>query len=926
MLPNADSTSAYLYSIVDDFNVPREKISQTCLDIEIKSSAIAAFYEFCEMDTDEPDVGFVFITPLSAPDIITLDNIVAAHTGNCQKDGSDAPTEVLYPNEGESLVYDSTSQTWINQKVDHGNLKNLSNDDHVQYVPTDASRGMSADWNAGNVRITADGGFTKGQTNVDLASFANITGLLTGGELSINSGDNTLLDIAAGTGIHVDMSDRNNPHVHIYSWDAQTVDPQLAGTRSKWAGIVCSDDDSTAVISTSFSAEEKRYTIVLGRFWGTGGATITTTKNYATAAFSFGKSMEDIASVLGAVNSFGNNYYPSSVGLKLKRSAGRSFRFAANYDNNDLSPNIYDSVEANPQNVYQYHLRDSHTTISKSLIDPNTYDSTGIATAVPSGKWTVQRVYYFPVSNTTHIVYGQDIYDSVSLAYDGIIKNNTVLNNDILEGSILRAYLLLQEGCVDLENSNTAQIVKAYSDPGLVPGFTNHGQLGGLDDDDHPQYHNDARADVLYYRKDYIEQSANILYEYPNAIGIPGNVKTALDYNYVWQSDVGYSGRVSPEYVVVLDGTTDVRIEAGFGYVSDGDITKSVFWDSTTFINIGSLTQGVYYFYVDSNGVITYSTNFNESYDIIRLGSVVSSGLDSVISIVQCPCFINAAGNRVANTLLDLGPFIHNEKSGVLNVSSNNPLALTAGQADVHWALSNYILPELDTVDNLDNVYAIYKAADGKYYPEYYFINPFGGAGIFQGNRWNDVTQNRFDLVSGNFTFTQGSDIVTATGIDATAIIDDYYIFFENDGSELMNPIAIGGVDTTGATTVITLSSPYVGTGGTGNAYAVKALPRIPEGNFAKYLAVRLVDQVGSLYFVPGTEYFNDENDAKFSAAPDYPDYVKQFDLRIAYLIAQQGLTSWEGQIYDLRPLPFFREGGGSGSGGGAIISTHSEL
>ena len=39
--------------------------------------------------------------------------------------------------------------------TDHGELTGLSDDDHTQYVLEDGSRGLSADWDAGNYNISS---------------------------------------------------------------------------------------------------------------------------------------------------------------------------------------------------------------------------------------------------------------------------------------------------------------------------------------------------------------------------------------------------------------------------------------------------------------------------------------------------------------------------------------------------------------------------------------------------------------------------------------------------------------------------------------------------------------------------------------------------------------------------------------------------
>jgi hypothetical protein len=196
---------------------------------------------------------------------------------------------------------------------------------------------------------------------------------------------------------------------------------------------------------------------------------------------------------------------------------------------------------------------------------------------------------------------------------------------------------------------------------------------------------------------------------------------------------------------------------------------------------------------------------------------------------------------------------------------------------------------------------------------------------IFPVDRYNDLTADGSSLIVASFTFTNGSKTVTVSG-DYTGSIDkDDFIYLSADSSAYMNPIedSTGAVVFSGGTTTITLEENYTGTGGTGNAVVVKSLPRIPDGKYAKHIVFRVLD--GDLISVYGNELFDSEDDARSGPLPDYPSSVKQYDVWIAYLLATPSLTSWSGHIYDLRPLPFYREGGG-GSGGGAVITSHSSL
>jgi hypothetical protein len=366
------------------------------------------------------------------------------------------------------------------------------------YIKRDGTTELTADWDVGDYEISA-AGFNKGNAEVDSANFANATGLLTGGTISINV-DPTKLDVASGTCLYVNMTDRDNPYVETLSWDATTVDSTLSGVRSKWAGIYRVSEGVGGVITdTDFTQLEKRTIAVLGRYWGNGTDTITGKGQYSTGAFNFAKTTEDLAYGLGSFNIRGNVISAGSESMRINRSAGQAVRYGARYSTNPTSPNVVDSTDQSNLSVYQYHLQGQNFTTVASGIDPNNYDVGGVKTAVTAGNWTAQRVYYFPGSSNVHIVYAQCSHPTKSLAENCIQQDNLVLNESILEGSILVAYLVLKQGCNDLTDSDQAEIIKAIDGiPALLPGKVNHGQLGGLDDDDHPQYFNEARGDLRY--------------------------------------------------------------------------------------------------------------------------------------------------------------------------------------------------------------------------------------------------------------------------------------------------------------------------------------------------------------------------------------------------------------------------------------------
>jgi hypothetical protein len=436
-----------------------------------------------------------------------------------------------------------------------------------QMLYKDGSVPLTNDWNAGDYTITA-GGFKKDNANVDLAVYADTTGILTGGTLSINAINSYMLDVISGTSIYVDMSDPGDPVVETLSWPTQSISGSLNGDFYKWIGVYrVSSGVGGLIIDNDFSALERRSTAVLGKYWSTisGSDEITNIANYTTAAYCAAKTLEDFIDSYGAVNITGNRYSVSTITpMTLRRTAGKAFRKGANRTNQPTSPNIYESTADNSISSYYYQISNSYRYTEKSEIDPNYYDVGGVLTPVPTGKWTVQRIYYFAVSDVTVVLWGQHCYDSLSLAYDGISSDNFDLLTGSVEGAVLRAYLIVKRGATDLTDLDQAIVYTAYGRDGVLPGLSNHGDLGGLANDDHIQYHNDFRGDSRYYTQTQVDYLLTTL---SGNVTISGNLDHGLlmglqdddHFQYVLVSGTRpFTGIVGYDSHKTFTSTTDI--------------------------------------------------------------------------------------------------------------------------------------------------------------------------------------------------------------------------------------------------------------------------------------------------------------------------------------------------------------------------------
>lgn len=292
------------------------------------------------------------------------------------------------------------------------------------------------------------------------------TGVLKGGGLSINA-DPTKLDIGAGSALIADYTNIDNVILTEVSWPDTVFDPTLASEYNKWIGVKKGADPNFTVgvfaAFPSFTQAEKREYAIIGRCWGNGTtSTIIGHADYATFAYGQSKTAEDIAYAIGSINKFGNVYESNGANLLFNKTAGESFRFSGNVADT-TSPNSLINPLQTAIDPFWYILQDGTDTSQVSEVDPNFYDVAGVKTAVPSGKYTIQRMYFYPGSEVNYLTYGQALYSSMGAAIPNIGHEAPVLNDVALDGGILRGWLILKDGATDLTDPLQAHFRPALS-------------------------------------------------------------------------------------------------------------------------------------------------------------------------------------------------------------------------------------------------------------------------------------------------------------------------------------------------------------------------------------------------------------------------------------------------------------------------------
>jgi hypothetical protein len=290
------------------------------------------------------------------------------------------------------------------------------------------------------------------------------TGLITGGELSINGSDTTKIDIAEGAGLVVDNhTDPLNPVVTEVSWSAMigVTDPYIATDTSSYISI-----NSAGALhwwgDDAYTDEDRRDYIILG--WTSHVDHIEVDTAYSEPQWCLGiyEQLEDFLDNFGSFNITGNDFSAYS-GLTIQRTEGKTFDNSTNYANTKKSPNIIISGAETSCPIY-YYYRTGIDTWKNDLpgvanINPNKYDNGTGLSDVPSGYWTIQVITYYAPTNAVDVQYGQSIYGSYAEARSGL--GDVVDINPYNLADTFRTWLLVRQGAADLANHADADFVSA---------------------------------------------------------------------------------------------------------------------------------------------------------------------------------------------------------------------------------------------------------------------------------------------------------------------------------------------------------------------------------------------------------------------------------------------------------------------------------
>jgi hypothetical protein len=476
------------------------------------------------------------------------------------------------------------------------------------------------------------------------------TGLLYGGLLSINSGNTATFDVTAGLGVFVNINATTSsapaPTVSYASWTAKTG-VTLAGLTSADISFVSVNSSGQLVQTTvPFTSSQYETQIPLGALIHPSRSYITFAQSYPHVAYDQAGQSDLFIRSFGPLKISGHDISGYGATLQLSRASGSAYAIGRNYPNDPNSPNLVSDTNANPASViyrqYRGATSGSWNTVVNTSVDPHYYDNgSGTLQPVPGGRYTIQRVFYFPNSPTVLLVYyGRATYNSIDTAKAALVFEQFSESQDTSDSAIFCAYLIIKSGISNFSATGDYSIIQG----GLFRSTVNVGGGGvavaNLDDLNDVTITSVANNQALVYDSGtahWVNKSFSSLPVVTSFNGLTGAVTGVGSFN-------GSTGSVV--------GVNSVRgLTGAVGITNGSGIGLSVSGQTMTFNNTGVLS-------IDGGtGAITNVAKTNV--DNVFSASQTISAANAALAIVDSSSFNEVSFQGEFNRL-----YFYNDLSG----------------------------------------------------------------------------------------------------------------------------------------------------------------------------------------------------------------------------------------------------------------------
>ena len=343
--------------------------------------------------------------------------------------------------------------------------------------PTDLAVGAIA-----NGGVLVRSGATVTSIPLSQFSMAQSTGLISGGVMTKNVGDESLLDISETFGQIVDTwTNPAAPVVHQIHHPATVgfLDQNIANGFTSYIAI----NSAGQLVSqlTEFGPHDRRQLVCLGWADHLDHATIDDCRTEPYCIHNPIARLDDAEEDHGPFNIDGNIFGPTSATgqLKLSRTAGHTHDNGGNAIADPLDPDRVPNEREDPV-AFWYYWRDPanpdawvNNSPLITTVDPNHWDDgTGTLQLVPSGFWTIQLVSFYAQTVMNDIQYGQATYETIEAAMAHLFDPVTL--NPYNAPDTFRGWIFLKQGITDFGDPETFRFIE-----GDGSKFTRVGGGGG---------------------------------------------------------------------------------------------------------------------------------------------------------------------------------------------------------------------------------------------------------------------------------------------------------------------------------------------------------------------------------------------------------------------------------------------------------------
>jgi len=287
-----------------------------------------------------------------------------------------------------------------------------------------------------------------------------LTSFINGG-LTITPGSGTEnFSVGEIKGWFIDnTTDAENPTITHAHFDAIPNIVATYRTTHNVTYVAINSEGAVQQSTTPWTTVQERSLIVLGLVGHPNKSTLSGLNNQPQITLGAVHQLRDFAGAVGFFNKSGNKITANGANLFITKSAGESiFRMGSNAGNSLLSPHVVEVAARNSvSTTFRYRLRAGKDIETTNVIFPSIWDDgsdVDAAQVVDAGKWTIQRISMFP-SGSVIIQPGQAQYTTLDNAKAAVSSEIFIVDVNISENALLRAFLIIKAGETDLTSANT---------------------------------------------------------------------------------------------------------------------------------------------------------------------------------------------------------------------------------------------------------------------------------------------------------------------------------------------------------------------------------------------------------------------------------------------------------------------------------------